>query len=316
MLEHQALQDMTHNLFYLAEKMDALKLSLAGTETIGAHALIVEMDRSLHETISQFCRQEYELHQTVDGWMALQYELDLAHHVQRALFPMEPLAYQEICVAGATRPARLLGGDYYLHRVTAEGLYAAIGDVSGKGVANSLITVIIDNQLKQLTGQNMPLENVLIALNRHFSSIMGQYAALEKKFMTFLLMRYQQGWVEFAGAGHEHILHYRAGHKTVQKIKTGGVALGMITDFLGIYSSSRIELQPGDCLLTYSDGVTEAHSRPDEMYSLERLMSIFCRNAYLNPDQLIDRIFADVLRFQSASEAHDDMTLLAFKRAC
>lgn len=305
---------LTTDLSQLAEKVDVLRNRLNGVSGNGALQLLTEIDQSLQTTIDHFCIQEYEIERTLEKWLTLKRDLELARLVQHTIFPHESLIFKDHEFSGFTRAARTLGGDYYTYGFSPQGVYAAIGDVSGKGIANALITIIINNHIKQYVQQDLSLEEIMIALNQLFGNMISDYIALDNKFMTFLLFRFNGDYVEYAGAGHEYMLIYRAETQKCERIKTGGVALGLISDFLGSFSTGRIHLNPGDSLITYSDGVTEARNNQYKMYGLDRLEACIAQNASgPSTAELVQKIAAHVDEFQGTHEQYDDITLMVIK---
>lgn len=314
MVKNDVLKKLTTDLGSLAEKFQTLKNRLDPSLLNGTQYLLDDIDSALERTMVDFNVQEYEIERNLEKWLMVKHDLDLARLVQRTIYPKENVYLQDLHLAGYTRAAKTLGGDYYNYQIAQDYIYGAIGDVAGKGIANALLTIIIDNHLRQNTRNGMPLEQILMGLNQLFSSIITEFPSLEKKFMTFLLFRYRDSQLEYAGAGQEYLLFYRAKTGHVERIKTGGVALGLITDFLGTYSTGVLDFEPGDFLVTYSDGITEARNEMNQMYRLDRLVQQIEASRDLEPHQIIDHVIADVDSYQGQHEQYDDITLLVLKR--
>ena len=305
---------LVNDLNVLANKVDRLKSKLSIVSGNGTGDLINDINKSLKQTMDHFFIQEYEVERTLEKWLTLKRDLELARLVQHTIFPHESLYFQDYEFSGYTRAARTLGGDYFTYGFSEDGVYAAIGDVSGKGIANALITVIFDTHLKQFFQKNTSLHEMLLSLNQLFVQMITEFVALDNKFMTFLIFKFDGNKLDYAGAGHEHILIYRAETKKIEKIKTGGVAFGIITDFFGSFNFGSIQLNPGDCILTYSDGITDARNNEHELYGLPRLMKSFNDNADKTLNEVLQIISHDVDSFQQSHDQYDDITLLAIKR--
>lgn len=269
---------------------------------------------SLNESLRIFRVREYEIERTLEKWLHLKNDLKLARQVQTTIFPHENVYLSNFQLAGYTRAAFSLGGDYYTYNISNSGLNAAIGDVSGKGIANALITIMMDNYYKNLLFEDMSPKSLLIMLNQFFNEIISSYNGLEKKFMTFLTMRYIDNRVEYAGAGHEYILIYRSDRQKCERIKTGGVALGLVSEFFSRFSEGVIELGPGDVLVTYSDGITEARNETLNLYGQKRLVDQIIQYHSLDPAEMINTIITDIDGFQGEHEQYDDITMLVMKR--
>jgi hypothetical protein len=118
------------------------------------------------------------------------------------------------------------------------------------------------------------------------------------------------------GAGHEYILHYHAASKEVEKIATGGIAIGMLPDLSKIVKEQEIHLENNDVLLLYTDGIDEAwNEKKENMYGTDRLIQQLSKVATLKTAEAIgNEILENVKIFQGKGEKTDDITLMVFKR--
>lgn len=135
-------------------------------------------------------------------------------------------------------------------------------------------------------------------------------------FMSMLLgrMYVDQGLVRLCGCGHERPLVYRANKRKVQAYDAGGMVLGVVPDLGPILNDIDIELAPGDQLLLYTDGVTEAMNEFNKPYGLQRLMKIFAKYGHYKPRQLIAVLIEDLQRHRGTAEQNDDVTLIVIRR--
>jgi sigma-B regulation protein RsbU (phosphoserine phosphatase) len=130
-------------------------------------------------------------------------------------------------------------------------------------------------------------------------------------------MRYDAptGEVVVTGAGHENLLIWRHARREIEVQKTGGMVLGLTTRAEEQFQERRLDLQPGDGLVLYTDGVTEALNEQREQFLLERLVESARRHAHQPPKQALHSILGDVLRFKGRATQRDDITLVVVKRS-
>ncbi|OQY29570.1 MAG: hypothetical protein B6244_03430 [Candidatus Cloacimonetes bacterium 4572_55] len=292
------------------ERIRAQLLMKDSDQDVGS--VLYDLQQSLKSSLDTFQVKEYEIERTLEKWLLLKQDLNLAREVQKTIFPQDNIYLSNFQLAGFTRAASSLGGDYYTYNISNTGVNAAIGDISGKGIANALITIMFDSHYKNLVYQEMSLQDILFSLNQFFRGIVSNYNGLGEKFMTFLAFRFMEK-IEYAGAGHEYILVNRADQKMCERIKTGGIALGLMPELMGQFSHGEIELNPGDCLVTYSDGITEARNEQGSLFGLDRLVKQVELHSHLDPERVIQKIVENVDEFQGTHEQYDDITLLIIK---
>ena len=241
-------------------------------------------------------------------------ELNLARSVQLAIlpqqFPNEPSWAAHACM----HPARELGGDFYDCFALPDGRHGVlVADVSGKGVGAAFFmavsrTVLLDSALSVRTpAQVLALANdLLCARNPMDLFVTACYGLFDP----------QDGSFEYASAGHHPPLVRRHNGVVETLPTTKDMALGVLNDMQ--YSQHSTRLHPGDTLLMYTDGVTEAFSPQEIAYGEERLVSWFANSqAQGMAASLVDDLVSDVARFVDGAEASDDLTclILCNKRA-
>ena len=304
---------LSSDLSSITDQLDKLESMLNSHVDTHTSLILNTIKQSIFKTVSDFKVQEYNIERALEKWLEVKQDLDLAIRVQKTIFPSEKIYLRDIEFAGFTKAARSLGGDYYTYQVSNNGIHAAIGDVSGKGIGNALITLMIDNYYKGLIYEDITLDGMLIMLNQFFTQLISGYELLGQKFMTFLTFKYT-GDLEYAGAGHEYILHYHGEQKTVERIRTGGVALGLTTDFFSRFSKGNLVLKPGDVIVTYSDGIPDTRNELNQQYGLDRLAEFVEKNGATDPENLINNIIQEVEKYQGNHGQYDDLTLLIIKK--
>mgnify|MGYP002400287461 CR=1 FL=1 len=262
-------------------------------------ALAIENARLLHHA-----RQRERLDQ----------ELKIASQIQRKLLPHGVPAIPGLELYGWMYAAKEVGGDYYDFVLDPSGksLFFCVGDVSGKGVPAGLVMASARSALRSLVerGTRSTLE-IVLSLNRLLCSDLDQ-----EMFLSFVLMRYDapSGEIQFCGAGHENLLIWRHARQDIEVQKTGGMVLGLTTRAEEQFVERRLDLAPGDGLVLYTDGVTEALNEQREQFTLERLVETARRHAHQSPKPALHAVLGDVLRFKGRATQRDDITLLVVKR--
>ena len=165
-------------------------------------------------------------------------------------------------------PARMVGGDLYDFTLKGDQLYFAIGDVSGKGVAASLVMAITRVMLRFVVGMGLPLDETIFRLNNSFSESneMGMFVTL---FVARLDLK--TGHMDYCNAGHNPILIIPPDGEPVFLHCKANIAIGLIGDFR--YEAEQIDLEQGTRLIAYTDGVTEAEKADQSQFGEERLMA-------------------------------------------
>ncbi len=242
---------------------------------------------------------------------ALSSEMELAKRIQTALLP-RGVSMPGYEVAATMVPAQEVGGDYYDVIESAKGAtWVAMGDVSGHGVDSGLIMMMAQTSIistLDADGTSGPA-SVLVSVN---SVIRENVARLgSDHYMTMTLLRLDGRTVTAAGK-HQDLLVYRAESQRSQAIPSTGTWLGIAEDVSQYLDDSSFEMGPGDVLLMFTDGITEAMNQAGEMYGQERLQLSLDRYAHLPVAGILQRLMEDVRAFHF--EQKDDMTLVVIKR--
>jgi len=207
----------------------------------------------------QFCLD----HLTSAEQRALESDLSLAARIQRGLLPKPGLAPVGWDVRYHYQPADMVSGDYCDLFETDGGLLLLLGDVSGKGVAASMLMSHLHATFRSLAEGGLPLDRMVEDANRIFceSTLAGQFATLVVGRVA------HDGSVEFVNAGHLPVLHIHGDGVTPRD--STGVPLGMFCNMR--FPVHRLTLAHGDTLLLYTDGLTEARNRAGAEYGLHRI---------------------------------------------
>lgn len=261
----------------------------------------VERNRLLADPLVRYCLD----HLTKGERAALQRDLDLASEVQRNLLPQKGLCAGGWETSYHFEPVGAVSGDY-CDLIPADGhLLFLLGDVSGKGVAASMLMAQLHAMFRSLAGMSLPLGEIVTHVNRFFceSALAGQYATL------VCGMAKTTGEVEVHNAGHcPAIVVGRGG---AFRIESTGMPLGMFRE--SEFSATRVHLNAGDTLFLYTDGLSEASNASDE-YGVDRVITLVRQQAARQPADLIAACLHDVRAFTNGTPSFDDMTMLAVRR--
>jgi phosphoserine phosphatase RsbU/P len=261
----------------------------------------VEQDRLMADPLVRYCLD----HLTQLQRAALQRDLDLASEVQRNLLPQAGLRAGGWETSYHYAPLGPVSGDY-CDLIPSDGhLFFVLGDVSGKGVAASMLMTQLHALFRSLSAMALPLGQIVTQANRVFceSALAGQYATL------VCGQAKPDGQVEIHNAG--HLPAIVVGRGGVLRIESTGLPLGMFLE--SEFSTTRLQLEPHDTLFLYTDGLSEARSTNDE-YGVDRVAHFVRQQATRQPAELIAAFIDDLRVFADGVTPQDDLTLLAIRR--
>ena len=239
-------------------------------------------------------------------------ELDVAAKIQSSMLPCIFPAFpdrNEFDIYATMDPAKEVGGDFYdFFMVDADHLAFVVADVSGKGVPAALFMVIGKTLIKDHTGLHDDLGEVFTEVNNILCA-----SNSEEMFITAFegVLNLKTGELRYVNAGHEiPFLCRKGGVFEPYKVRAGLVLAGM----QGIrYRAGSIQLEPGDKVFQYSDGIPEAINGKKEAYGMERLASVLAKNSEKAPSELLPLVKADVDAFVGDADQFDDITMLCIE---
>jgi serine phosphatase RsbU (regulator of sigma subunit)/anti-sigma regulatory factor (Ser/Thr protein kinase) len=260
------------------------------------------MTRRLAESIEH-------LKETTAAKERIESELKIAHEIQMSMVPkiFPPFPDRsEFDIFATLVPAREVGGDLYdFFFIDDDHLCFAVGDVSGKGVPASLFMAVTKTLFRATAGNSGTPGEILARLNAEICRD-NESCMFVTLFCAILNIR--TGQVDYSNGGHN--LPYYLHHDGVSPLKNaGGKALGLVEQ--SPYASGRMVLGPGEALLLYTDGVTEAMDLSETLYSDQRLAQFLASNRDSSPRQIIGDLVSDVRHFAGGAAQSDDITALA-----
>jgi phosphoserine phosphatase RsbU/P len=235
----------------------------------------------------------------------LERELGLARDIQMSLLPQRPLRAGAWEVSGHVVPARQVGGDAFDYFMLVDGRCAlAIADVSGKGVPAALLMSNLQASLRAFCTGGLPIPTAMHHVNQ---SVMRSSSS--GKFITMFYAEFDPaaGALRYSNAGHNYPL-VRRRDGTLLELVEGGLPLGI--DEKATYAEGQVAVSPGDSLLLFSDGISEALDSAGREFGDDRLRAVWQAHGAGTPSALIDRMLAEVQSFRGRAVQSDDMTLV------
>jgi sigma-B regulation protein RsbU (phosphoserine phosphatase) len=244
----------------------------------------------------------------------LDHDLEIARDIQRILLPSEAPAIDGFQISGINVPARQVSGDYFDYiQVDQDRLGVAIADVSGKGVPASLIMAICRSVLRAEAARNPSPADVLRKVNRQLYPDIKEDMFIS---MAYLILSDQQEGVTLARAGHDAPLWYKRQSQTVTPVKSPGMVVGIDSGsvFDRLTVDFAVPLERNDCLVLYTDGVTETLNSEGDEFGVDRMMQSVRASANDSAQSIVKRIIEDVREFTGSVPQNDDMTLIAIRK--
>jgi serine phosphatase RsbU (regulator of sigma subunit) len=260
-------------------------------------------------------RQERELKQRLAG------ELAAAQSIQMGLLPRRFPAFPdhpEVDLYALIEPARMVGGDFYDYLLIGRRLFFVIADVSDKGIPAALFMAMTKEIVHDAVLRfGSALDLVLAEVNRKTAAASAELSSQggDMMFVTAFagILDLDNGEIAYASAGHDSPFVLGDGSRLRRLATEGGPPLGVIDPFP--FPIDRERIAPGETLLLFTDGVTEAQNAEGALYSAERLAALLETAPAADAERVIAAVIADVRRFVGGAEQADDITLLAVRRA-
>ncbi|HKP93564.1 MAG TPA: GAF domain-containing SpoIIE family protein phosphatase [Chthoniobacterales bacterium] len=244
----------------------------------------------------------------------LDHDLEIARDIQRILLPSEAPEIPGFEISGINIPARHVSGDYFDYlAVDNDKLGVAIADVSGKGVPASIIMAICRSVLRsQATGNPSPAD-VLQKVNRQLYPDIKEDMFIS---MAYLIIDHANGGVILSRAGHDAPIVFDSATGSAAPVKPPGMVVGIDSGsvFDRITGDFPLALKRDDCLLLYTDGVTEALDANGDEFGPERMIECVRTSAPEGAPAVITRVIDELRSFVGAQPQNDDITLIAIRR--
>jgi phosphoserine phosphatase RsbU/P len=293
---------------HIRHLLDEVNLTLARIGE-GAYGMcdachdVIDVEQLADDPLARYCLACL----TPDQMNALQKDLELAWRIQGALLPKPQLSPCSWEVGYHYEAAGPVSGDFCDFISTDGGdLLFLLGDVSGKGIAASVLMANLHAIFRSLVTLDLPVGEMVERANRiFFDFTMSTY------FATLVFGRASRfGEVEICNAGHCPPLLVRAGEVT--PIEATGLPVGMFNRER--YTVEKLQLSPGDSLFMYTDGLSEARDISDTEYGAGRLAKLLGDHRGVPSQALIEACMQDLAAFQSGAQKTDDLTIMSIRR--
>ncbi len=249
------------------------------------------------------------LYEQEKSMFEMQEQVRLASKIQLDLLPKKFPEIPGYEIAGKSIPAQLVGGDYFdFIPMENDQIAVCLGDVSGKGLPASLLMANLQATLRGQTLVNTSAKDCIIRSNKLLFE-----STSDEKFATLFygILDTKQHQLRFCNAGHDNPYLFSDGTEP-RRLKTGGIVLSIMEQFP--FQEETIPFAPGDILVIYSDGITEAMNAHQEQFGDENLGKLLAESRNLSAPELIDAIIAAAKKHAGSWPQSDDMTLVVVKR--
>lgn len=263
----------------------------------------VETERLIANPLTRLCID----HLTPSEARALEDDLELAGKIQAGLLPQPTLKIDGWEVAFHYQPARIVSGDYCdLINGPDQSLVFMLGDVSGKGVAASMLMAHLQAMFRTLISTDLPFDSMLERASRVFCE-----STLPTHYATLVCGRANSsGSIEISNAGHPPPLLIHDGK--IKTVEATGLPVGVFCN--QHFSVDKFQMDAGDTLFLYTDGLSETLNGAGSEYGIERLSQVLTDNHALSPKEMISECLKEVDTFRTAGSFLDDLTLMAIQR--
>lgn len=278
------------------------KIFTKRTDEIGVFAHFFNEVTSSLEKVTE----ELEQSRKVTG------ELRTAGQLQKELIPALAPTIEGFDIAVKNRSAEELGGDNLDFIKAGNSTYFYVGDVTGHGVPAAIVMTMVNTLINAFAEVYDTAYDVVVQTNRRLKTRIRA-----TMFMSMLMLKWNSltKKMTYVGCGHEHLVIYRAKTGQVEATVSGGIALGMVADNSKIVKEKDVNLETGDVIVLYTDGITEARNMKGELFGLDRLKGLVALYGGQGDAQnIIQNIAKDFSRYVEEHVQEDDVTLVVVKK--
>jgi serine phosphatase RsbU (regulator of sigma subunit)/pSer/pThr/pTyr-binding forkhead associated (FHA) protein len=253
--------------------------------------------------------ERLEMIKSIESRKKLEQELALAEETQKSLLPQTLPQVRNLSIHAFSKPTRYVGGDFYDFLELESGeLYGVIADVSGKGISASLLSSTLLGCLQMQLRAGATVDDSINRLNRFLCE-----KSSASRFVTmFLFTMNSEGQGTYISAGHNPSYLYRAATHEIEELESNNMIVGAFP--FATYQPASLQLNQGDVLLAYSDGLTEAENVKGEMLGEEAVKQIMRTEASAGAKQLEQKLLDTIQSYTAGRLATDDITLILVER--
>ncbi|MEN3007530.1 PP2C family protein-serine/threonine phosphatase [Pseudothermotoga sp.] len=272
------------------------------------HGIFTAADRKILEAVAfqlaASCERYTRLWREIER-QRMREQLEIARQIQLSLLPKRLPQLDHFQIAARTVPAIQVGGDYYDLILVRGNLLVAVADVSGKGIPAALLMTSLRSTLRTLVKSELDLSHLAKELNNTLCDDLE-----EDRFVTIALMCFHaDGTVRLINAGHNPIIRVHANGSTLMEAQA--LPMGIVKEL--DYEESQFRMHPGEALVIYTDGVTEARNEHGEEFGLQRFVEVLQSCANESAQTMVKNAEDELKRFCGEATQHDDSTLVVVK---
>ncbi|TAG09453.1 MAG: GAF domain-containing protein [Verrucomicrobia bacterium] len=263
---------------------------------------------------SSFAIGNARLHRIAQEKTVIERELRNARDVQRILLPQADPRVSGFRISGMNLPARIISGDYYDYLNLNDHLLGiVIADVSGKGLPAGLLMAMCRSLMRSAARETFSASQTLAMVNRQLFPDIREDMFIS---MSYSILNTEAGSLTTCRAGHDPALLYRWSTNKVEMLRPQGLALGVDQGsvFERVTQEITVNLQRGDCVLFYTDGIKEAVNAQDEEFGIERLCEVFRKAAPHGAETIMQEIQETLFQFTGEGPQMDDITMVVIEK--
>lgn len=247
-----------------------------------------------------------------DMLMSIQYDLSIAQNIQKAILPKDFPPFPEkteFDLYASMNAAKEVGGDFYdFFMIDDNRLGFVIGDVSGKGIPAAFYMAISRTLIRATALKGFAAHDCM----EHSNNLLCNESATSMFVTVFYgILDINTGEMEYCNAGHNPPYILKPDGTVTELEGTGGIVLGAFDEYK--FNSSKITLQPGESIFTFTDGVTEAFNKEEELYGEEKLEKFLAGLVDKPLKEVVDAVNKDVFGFSEGVDQSDDITILTMR---
>jgi sigma-B regulation protein RsbU (phosphoserine phosphatase) len=273
----------------------------------------------LADSFNQMTGSIENLLQTAAEKKRLEEELRIARQIQMSLLPRGPLEIPGLGVTALCVPAREVGGDYYdFFPLGDDRIGVLIADVAGKGTSAALYMAELKGVVMALSQRHQSPREMLIEVNRILTDNLDSRSFIT---MTYAVLDLARGVMTYCRAGHTPLIFLRGPASAApgaEVLTPSGMVVGLrifgaAAKFEELLEEEQMDLNAGDIIVLYTDGITEAMNAESDLFGESRLSRIVEEHGHLDSGELRERIVREIEAFVGGAEQHDDMTMILLK---